>query len=122
MVRLEPRATTEVKPTGRMREVAVTELRRDTATVIDRVSKGEAAVIAKHGRPLVMLLPFADLERLRPIELADADLEPFVAAFTRREDLRRSSELSHGRWVNGHGIHGPYKRYRRGRGPGTPSR
>jgi prevent-host-death family protein len=118
MVRLEPRTSTEVKPTGRVREVAVTELRRGTAAVVDRVCKGEAAVIVKHGRPLAMLLPFDDLERLRPIELGDADLEPFVAAFKRREDLRRSSELSHGRWVNGHGINGPYRRYRRGREPG----
>jgi prevent-host-death family protein len=104
---------TAVAPTGRVREVAVTELRRETVTVIDRVRNGEAAVIAKHGRPLAILLPFADPDRLRPIELADAHLEPFAAAFARREDLRRISELSHGRWWNGHGIHGPYQRYRR---------
>ena len=114
MWRAEPRKSTEVAPTGRVREVAVTELRRNTAAVIDRVRNGEAAVIAKHGRPLAILVPFAEPERLRPIELADADLEPFVAAFTRRESLRRDSELSHGRWLNGHGIHGPYERYRRG--------
>ena len=84
MWRVEPRKSTEVAPTGRVREVAVTELRRNTAAVIDRVRSGEAAVIAKHGRPLAILVPFVDPERLRPIELADADLEPFVAAFTRR--------------------------------------
>ena len=72
-----------MKPTGRVREVAVTELRRGTAAVVDRVRKGEAAIIVKHGRPLAMLLPFGDLERLRPIELGDADLEPFVAAYRR---------------------------------------
>ena len=80
-----------MEPTGRVREVAVTELRRGTTAVVDRVRKGEAAIIVKHGRPLAMLLPFGDLERLRPIELGDADLEPFV---------------------------GPYRRYRRGREPG----
>jgi prevent-host-death family protein len=117
MVRLEPRATTAVPPTGRVREVAVTELRRDTTAVVDRVRGGEAAIVARHGRPLVMLLPFADPETLRPIELADDDLKPFAAAFDERERLRRSSELSHGRWNNGHGIHGAYRRYRR---PGRP--
>jgi prevent-host-death family protein len=101
-----------MKPTGRLREVALTELRRDTAIVIDRVRNGEAAIVAKHGRPLAILLPFADSQRLRPIELAEADLEPFVTAFRHREALRRSSELSHGRWWNGHGIHGPYRRRR----------
>ena len=87
-----------MKPTGRVREVAVTELRRGHGAVVDRVRKGEAAIIVKHGRPLAMLLPFADLERLRPIELGDADLEPFAprSSAARTCAVRPSSAMAAG--------------------------
>ena len=63
--------------------------------------------IAKHGRPLAILVPFAEPERLRPIELADADLEPFVAAAPRRESLRRDSGSATVARLMGTGSMGP---------------
>jgi hypothetical protein len=59
-----------------------------------------------------MVLPLADRERLTPIEVNEADVTELAAYFERREFLRGLSALYHGRWSEGHGIHGPYRRRR----------
>jgi prevent-host-death family protein len=97
---------------SRAREVTVTDLRRGTAALVDRVRGGEIAVITKHGRPLAMVLGLADGERLLPVEVTESDVAKLAAFLERREFLRRLSELYHGRWCDGHGIHGPYRRRR----------
>ena len=96
-------------------EVTLTELRRDTAAVIGRVMRREAGIVSKHGRPVAMLLPILDRATLRPAAVEDEDLAPLVERFAERENERRWSELLHGRWYNGHGIHGPYPSKRRRR-------
>ncbi len=89
-------------------EITLTELRRQTAAVIDRVGRGEVAVVSKHGRPVALVLPIADEAKLRPAALEEADFAPLIERFAERALERRWSQLLHGRWYNGHGIHGPY--------------
>jgi antitoxin (DNA-binding transcriptional repressor) of toxin-antitoxin stability system len=94
------------------REVSVTELRRAAASVIRRVGAGELAVISRHGRPVALMLAIGDPETLLPAEVEPGLLAELAGAFVRRARWRRISELNHGRWYHGHGIHGPYKRRR----------
>lgn len=104
------------KPAGTVvNEVALTELRRETAAVIRRVVRGEVAVVSRHGRPVAMLVAIGDRRTLRPVAVDDRDLAPLAARFAARALARRWSELLHGRWYDGHGIHGEYPSKRRGR-------
>jgi prevent-host-death family protein len=91
------------------REVTLTELRERTATVVAAVAGGEVAVVSKHGRPLVLLVPLADRDALTPADVEASQLASLAEGFARRRFRRRWSELMHGRWVNGGGIHGRYR-------------
>ena len=93
-------------------EVTVTELRRRAAGVLEEVKDGQIAVVSKNGWPVAILLPLEDEEKLLPPSVREDDLAELAAMFERRAFRRRWSELMHGRWYNGHGIHGPYKRRR----------
>jgi prevent-host-death family protein len=93
----------------RVREVPVTELRRRAAAVIEGVVAGEAAVISKHGRPVAVVLPLGAGEKQLQHEVSPAELRELERLFRRRAARRRSSELMHGRWWNGGGIHGAYR-------------
>jgi prevent-host-death family protein len=98
-----------------VREVPVTELRRRAAAVSGGVVEGEAAVISKHGRPVAVVLPFGDGEKVLQHQVAPAELKALEQVFEKRARRRASSELAHGRWWYGGGIHGNY-----GRGPAGP--
>ena len=91
-----------------VREVTVTELRERTASVIERVGGGEVAVVSRHGRPLAVLMPLADCEGLSPATANPQQLAELAQRFERRRLRREWSALMHGRWWQGHGIHGPY--------------
>jgi prevent-host-death family protein len=91
------------------REVTLTELRERTAAVIAAVAAGEVAVVSKHGRPLAVLVPLADRDSLTPASVEAVALGRLAHRFERRRFQRRWSELMHGRWVNGGGIHGRYR-------------
>jgi prevent-host-death family protein len=93
----------------RVREVPVTELRRRAAEVIARVVEGEAAVISRHGWPVGVLLPLENALNALAQEVAPGELKELEELFAQRADRRRWSQLLHGRWWNGGGIHGPYR-------------
>jgi prevent-host-death family protein len=96
-------------------EVTLTELGRRTASVVDRVRRGEVGVVTKHGRPVAMILPILDRETLVPAAVDEMALGPLAERFADRENERRWWELLHGRWYNGHGFHGEYPSKRRRR-------
>jgi prevent-host-death family protein len=81
----------------RVREVPVTELRRRAAAVIGGVVEGEAAVISKHGRPVAVVLPFPDGEKVLQHQVVPAELKELERMFARRVLLRELSDLRHGR-------------------------
>jgi prevent-host-death family protein len=89
--------------------VTLTALRERTAPVIAAVAAGEVAVVSKHGRPLALLVPFVDRDSLTPADVEASELNGLAQSFARRRFRRRWSELMHGRWVNGGGIHGRYR-------------
>jgi prevent-host-death family protein len=91
------------------REVTVTELCERTAPVVASVAAGEVAVVSRHGRPLALLVPLADRDSLTPVTVGASELDGLAQSFARRRFRRRWSELMHGRWVNGGGIHGRYR-------------
>jgi prevent-host-death family protein len=91
------------------REVTLTELRERTAAVVAAVAAGEVGVVSKHGRPVAILIPFADRDTLAPASPEAAGLARLAERFGRRRLGREWSALMHGRWVNGGGIHGRYR-------------
>ncbi|WP_433424897.1 type II toxin-antitoxin system Phd/YefM family antitoxin [Microtetraspora malaysiensis] len=56
-------------------EIPVTQARADFAELVNRAAYGgERIVMTRHGKPIVALVPAADLERLQ--ELEDAERQP----------------------------------------------
>lgn len=86
------------------------ELDRRAARVIGDAVAGEVAVITRYGKPVALIVPLADSDRLRPAEITDGDLDHLRSRFAARERRRWWSRILHGRWCNGGGIHGPYRR------------
>jgi prevent-host-death family protein len=108
------RGEAELEPSvGGPREVTMDELDRRAARVIRDAVAGEVAVVTRYGKPVAVIVPLADAEGLRPAEIAAGDLDPLRARFAERERRRWWSRILHGRWSNGGGIHGPYRRGRR---------
>lgn len=92
-----------------VRELTLTGLRERTAAAVAAAVAGEAAVVTRHGRPVAMLVPIADRASLAPAMPDPEGLSALAEHYKRRSERRRWSELMHGRWVNGGGIHGPYR-------------
>ncbi|MGI5488284.1 type II toxin-antitoxin system Phd/YefM family antitoxin [Microtetraspora malaysiensis] len=56
-------------------EIPVTQARADFAELVNRAAYGgERIVMTRHGKPIVALVPAADLERLQALE--DAERQP----------------------------------------------
>jgi prevent-host-death family protein len=95
---------------GSVKEVTMNELDRRAARVVRDAIAGEAAVITRYGRPVAVIVPLAEADELQPAEIDATDLDPLRARFSERERRRWWSRILHGRWCNGGGIHGPYRR------------
>jgi prevent-host-death family protein len=93
-------------------EVTMDDLDRRAARVIREVAGGRIAVVTRHGKPVAVMVPLADAETLRPVEIESEDLTTLRDRFAKRERRRWWSRILHGRWYNGHGINGPYARRR----------
>lgn len=62
---------------GMAYEIPVTQARAELAELINRVVYGnERVVVTRHGKPLVGLVPAADLERLQAAEAPEPEGEP----------------------------------------------
>jgi prevent-host-death family protein len=62
-------------------EIPVTQARAELADLINRVVYGaERVVVTRHGRPLVALVPEADLKRLEELDAAEEGTISSVSA------------------------------------------
>jgi hypothetical protein len=73
------------------------------------VTGGRAAVVTRHGKAMAMILPLAEAEGLRPAAVAPEAVAELRERLAEREERRWWSRILHGRWLNGGGIHGPYR-------------
>ncbi len=46
--------------------IPFTEFRRNASALLDRVEKGEALLVIRHGRPVAEIMPVIDTERRTP--------------------------------------------------------
>ena len=80
-------------------EVPLTVLHREPRAVVERVERGELAVVSRHGRPVAMIVQIEDALAWVPPGLVDSgEGRRLGAEFERRLDRRQMSALLHGRW------------------------
>jgi prevent-host-death family protein len=72
--------------------VSATEAKARFAEWLRRVEAGEEIVIARHGRPVAVLVPAADMERLRRLRRAgpEAGLVSLAGGWEGSEELAES--------------------------------
>lgn len=85
------------------------ELDRHAARVVREVTGGRAAVVTRNGEAVAMIVPLAEVESLQPAAVEPAAVAELRDRFAEREEHRWWSRILHGRWLNGGGIHGPYR-------------
>ncbi len=90
-------------------EVTMNELDRRAARVVREVIRGRPAVVTRYGKAVAMIIPLAEAESLRPAAVPTEAVSELRAQLAEREERRWWSRILHGRWLNGGGIHGPYR-------------
>jgi prevent-host-death family protein len=81
-----------------MRTISAMDLRRKTGEWLDRASAGERIVIERDHRPMAVLVPYEEAQRLEAT--ADERRQQVTAAFDRLEALGERLRREHPEWAD----------------------